>query len=327
MKKVAINGLGRIGRATLKIILERDDLDLVAVNDLVPVSNLAYLLKYDTVYGKYEKEVKHDSNSLTVDGQKIKVLNEKDPEKLPWKDLGIELVFESTGIFTKQEELQKHLKAGAEKVILSAPSKSAETATIVHGVNSEKNTDQIISCASCTTNCITPVVEVMSRRVGIEKAIMTTIHAYTSSQSIVDAPSKKVRRGRAGAQNLVPTSTGAAAATSKALPDVEGKFDGVAVRVPVPVGSIADIVFVTSKDVTVDEIKNIFEEEAQTDKYRGILGVCEDEFVSSDIIKDPRASIVDLEMTQVVAGNLVKVMSWYDNEWGYANQMVKEAAG
>ncbi|MFP4060433.1 MAG: type I glyceraldehyde-3-phosphate dehydrogenase, partial [Bacteroidales bacterium] len=182
-------------------------------------------------------------------------------------------------------------------------------------------------CASCTTNCITPVVEVMSRRVGIEKAIMTTIHAYTSSQSIVDAPSKKVRRGRAGAQNLVPTSTGAAAATSKALPDVEGKFDGVAVRVPVPVGSIADIVFVTSKDVTVDEINKIFEEEAQTDKYRGILGVCEDEFVSSDIIKDPRASIVDLEMTQVVAGNLVKVMSWYDNEWGYANQMVKEAAG
>ena len=326
MKKVAINGLGRIGRATLKIILESDDLELVAVNDLVPVSNLAYLLKYDSVYGRYEKEVKHDDNSLTIDGHKIKVLNEKDPEKLPWKTLGIDLVFESTGIFTKQEDLQKHVKAGAEKVILSAPSKSSETVTIVHGVNSEKNTEQIISCASCTTNCITPVVEVMMRRVGIEKAIMTTVHAYTSSQGIVDAPAKKIRRGRAGAANIVPTSTGAAAATGKALPDIKGKFDGVAVRVPVPVGSIADIVFLTSKDVSVDEINKIFEEEAKTNRYKGILGVCEDEFVSSDIIKDSRASIVDLQMTQVVGGNLVKVMSWYDNEWGYASQMVREAA-
>lgn len=325
MKKVAINGLGRIGRATLKIILDHDDFELVAVNDLVPLSNLAYLLKYDTVYGRYEKEVKHDADSLTVGGHKIKVLNEKDPEKLPWKDLGVELVFESTGIFTKQEGLQKHLKAGAKRVILSAPSGSAEMPTIVHGVNSNENDDQIISCASCTTNCIAPVVEVMTRRVGIEKAIMTTIHAYTSSQAIVDAPSKKVRRGRAGAQNMVPTSTGAAAATGKVLPEVEGKFDGVAVRVPVPVGSIADIVFVTSKDVTADEINKIFEEEAQSDKYKGILGICEDEFVSSDIVKDPRASIVDLGMTQVVAGNLVKIMSWYDNEWGYACQMIRAA--
>ncbi len=325
MKKVAINGLGRIGRATLKIILDRDDFELVAVNDLVPVSNLAYLLKYDTVYGRYEKEVKYDADSLTVGGHKIKTLNEKDPEKLPWKDLGVELVFESTGIFTKQEGLQKHLTAGAKRVILSAPSGSTEIATIVHGVNSSEESDQIISCASCTTNCITPVVEVMSRRVGIEKAIMTTIHAYTASQGIVDSPSRKVRRGRAGAQNLVPTSTGAAVATSKALPEVKGKFDGVAVRVPVPVGSIADIVFVTSKDVTVEEINRIFEEEARSDKYKGILGVCEDEFVSSDIIKDSRASIVDLEMTQVVAGNLVKIMSWYDNEWGYASQMIRAA--
>jgi glyceraldehyde 3-phosphate dehydrogenase len=325
MKKVAINGLGRIGRATLKIILEKEDFELVAVNDLVPVSNLAYLLKYDTVYGRYEKEVKHDADSITVGGHNIKVLSEKEPEKLPWKDLGIELVFESTGIFTKQEGLQKHLKAGAEKVILSAPSSSAEIATIVHGVNTGENNDQIISCASCTTNCITPVVEVMSRRVGIEKAIMTTIHAYTSTQAIVDSPSKKVRRGRAGAQNLVPTSTGAAAATGKALPEVDGKFDGVAVRVPVPVGSLADIVFLTSKDVTADEINKIFEEEAQSEKYKGVLGICEDEFVSSDIIKDPRASIVDLGMTQVVAGNLVKIMSWYDNEWGYASQMIRTA--
>jgi len=327
MKKVAINGLGRIGRATLKILLDREDFELVAVNDLVPVSNLAYLLKYDTVYGKYNKEVKSTKGALVISGREIKVLSEKDPSKLPWKDLNVDTVFECTGIFTKREELQKHIDAGAARTILSAPAKSEDVSTIVHGVNTKSGNDHIVSCASCTTNCITPVVEVMQRRVGIEKAIMTTVHAYTSTQGIVDSPAKKVRRGRAGAANLVPTSTGAAAATGKALPDVQGKFDGVAIRCPVPVGSIADIVFVTSKDVTVEEINNIFMEEAESNKYNGILGVAEDEFVSSDIIGDPRASIVDTGMTQVVAGNLVKVMSWYDNEWGYANQMVKEAVG
>ena len=327
MKNAAINGLGRIGRATLKIMLDRDDFNLVAVNDLVPVSNLAYLLKYDTVYGKYDKDVKSADGALVINGKEIKVLSEKDPSNLPWKDLGIDTVFECTGIFTKRAELQKHIEAGAKRVVLSAPAKSEDISTVVHGVNTESGEEQIISCASCTTNCITPVVEVMQRRVGIEKAIMTTVHAYTSTQGIVDSPAKKVRRGRAGAANLVPTSTGAAVATGKALPDVQGKFDGVAIRCPVPVGSIADLVFVTGKDVTVDEINNIFREEAESDKYKGILGVAEDEFVSSDIIGDPRASIVDTGMTQVVAGNLVKIMSWYDNEWGYANQMVNEAAG
>jgi glyceraldehyde 3-phosphate dehydrogenase len=317
MKRVAINGLGRIGRATLKILMDRNDFELVAVNDLVPVSNLAYLLKYDTVYGKYDKEVSASGdNSLSVGEKEIKVFSEKDPSQLPWKDLNIDIVFESTGIFTKTEQLQKHIDAGAQRAILSAPAKSEDMSTVVHGVNTESGNEKIVSCASCTTNCITPVVEVMQRRIGIEKAIMTTVHAYTSTQGIVDSPAKKVRRGRAGAANLVPTSTGAAVATGKALPEVQGKFDGIAIRCPVPVGSIADIVFVTSKDVTADEVNKIFEEEAASDKYKGILGVAEDEFVSSDIIGDPRASIVDTGMTQVVAGNLVKVMSWYDNEWG-----------
>jgi glyceraldehyde 3-phosphate dehydrogenase len=326
MKRVAINGLGRIGRAALKIIMNRDDMELVAVNDLVPASNLAYLLKYDSVYGRYARAVRAEDDALIIDGEKIKVLNEKDPAELPWKDLGIEVVFECTGVFTEEEDLKHHLKAGARKIILSAPAKSEGIVTIVHGVNSEKGDAQIISCASCTTNCITPVVEIMQRRVGIEKAILTTVHAYTSSQSIVDSPAKKVRRGRAGAANLVPTTTGAAIATGKALPEVQGKFDGVAIRCPVPVGSIADIVFITKRDVTEKELNDIFREEADSDKYRGILGVAEDEFVSSDIIGDSRASIVDTGMTKVVQGNLVKIMSWYDNEWGYASQMVRESA-
>lgn len=325
MAKIAINGFGRIGRATFKIVLDTPGLELVAVNDLVPTDNLAYLLKYDTVYGRYEKEVSNGENSLVVDNVSYPVFSERDPEKLPWSTLGVDMVFECTGLFTKKDDLHKHIKAGAKKAILSAPSKSEEVVTIVHGVNDPEETEHIISCASCTTNCITPVVEIMGRRIGIEKATMTTIHAYTSSQGIVDGPSTKVRRGRAGAANLVPTSTGAAVATTKVLTELKGKFDGAAVRAPVPAGSIADLVFLTSRNTTVDEINSIFEEEADTDKYRGILGVSHDPIVSSDILKDPRASIVDLEMTQVVGGNLVKIMSWYDNEWGYASQMVREA--
>lgn len=325
MKRAAINGLGRIGRATLKIILEMDDIKLVAVNDLVPSSNLAYLLKYDTVYGRYHKQVIHDEGSLQIGNDRIKVFNEKEPENLPWKEHDIDVVFECTGIFTEYEHLVKHIKAGAKKVILSAPAKSEDVPTIVHGVNKEENGTEVISCASCTTNCITPVVEVMQRRIGIEKAIMTTIHAYTSSQAIVDSPAKKIRRGRAAAANLVPTSTGAANATAKALPEVKGKFDGIAIRCPIPAGSIADLVFITSRDVSVEEINNIFKEEADSDRYKGILGIAEHEFVSSDILGDSRASIIDTSLTQVVDGNLVKIMSWYDNEWGYANQMVREA--
>jgi len=326
MAKVAINGLGRIGRAVFKILIEHPNLEVVAVNDLVPPDNLAYLLKYDTVYGRYPKSVENNSNSLTVDGQEYKVFSEKDPTQLPWGDLDIDLVFECTGVFDKKDELEQHIQAGAKRVILSAPAKSEGIPTVVHGVNQASADAKIISCASCTTNCITPVSEVMNRRVGVKKATMTTIHAYTSSQAIVDSPSKKLRRGRAAAANLVPTSTGAAIATTKVLESYQGKFDGVAVRTPVAVGSISDIVYAVDRPTSVEELNQIFREEAQSEQYRGIVGVSEDEIVSSDIIQDPHASLVDLSMTQVIDGDLVKVMSWYDNEWGYSSQMVKEAA-
>ncbi len=325
MASVAINGMGRIGRATLKIVLETPELELVAVNDLVPPDNIAYLLRYDSVYGRYGKEVRADGDRLVVAGKGYRVFNERDPENLPWGDLDVDLVFECTGVFTEREDLEKHIRAGARRVILSAPAKGDGVATIVHGVNTPEGDAQILSCASCTTNCITPVVEIMGRRIGVRKATMTTIHAYTSTQAIVDGPSKKWRRGRAGAINLVPTSTGAAIATTKALPAYEGRFDGVAVRGPVPIGSLADIVFLTEKATTAQEVNDIFREESGSERYHGIVGVSEDPIVSSDIIQDPRASIVDLTMTQVVDGDLVKVMSWYDNEWGYANQMVREA--
>jgi glyceraldehyde 3-phosphate dehydrogenase len=296
------------------------------VNDLVPADNLAYLLKYDTAYGRYERSVEVDGDQLVVGGKTLKTLHQKDPTQLPWGDLGIDIVFECTGVFTKEEDLRKHLEAGARYVILSAPAKGGEVPTVVHGVNTPGGDSmQIISCASCTTNCITPVVEIMGRRIGVKKAIMTTVHAYTASQAIVDGPNKRVRRGRAGAANFIPTSTGAAIATTKALPQYEGKFDGVAVRGPVPVGSLADLVFLVERETTVDEVNRIFREEAESDRYKGILGVAEDPIVSSDIVKDPRASVVDLGMTQVVDGDLVKVMSWYDNEWGYTNQMIREA--
>jgi len=325
MIKIAINGLGRIGRAVLKIVLDNPDIQVVGINDLVPVENLAYLLKYDSVYGKYEKELDFDENNLVISGSTYRVYNEKDPAKLPWKDLEVDVVFECTGIFTKSDGLKKHIEAGAKHAILSAPAKSEDIITVVHGVNKPGEDTEIYSCASCTTNCITPVVEIMERKLGVKKAMMTTVHAYTSSQGIVDSPSKKMRRGRAGAVNLVPTSTGAAQATTKVLTNLKGKFDGVAVRVPVPVGSIADIVFLTEKPTSVDELNSMFKKEANSEKYKGILDASEEELVSTDIIKNPAASIVDLTMTQVVDGDMVKIMAWYDNEWGYASQMVREA--
>lgn len=325
MAKVAINGFGRIGRATFKIILDTPGLELVGVNDIMPLDNLAYLLKYDTVYGRYDKSVEVGAGALIVAGEEYKFFAERDPAQLPWGKQDVDIVFECTGIFRTIEGLEKHLEAGAKFVILSAPAKSPGVPTIVHGVNvPEDESVRYLSCASCTTNCITPVVEVMGRRIGVEKAIMTTIHAYTSTQAIVDGPHSSFRRGRAAAANFVPTSTGAAIATTKVLPQLEGRFDGVAVRAPIPVGSISDIIFVTTRDTSVDEVKDIFREEAATEKYQGILGVAEDPIVSSDIIGDSHASIVDLEMTQVVDGTLVKIMSWYDNEWGFTCQMVRE---
>lgn len=326
MTKIAINGLGRIGRAAFKIILETPELELRAVNDLNATDDLAYLLNYDTVYGRYHKKVAPAPDGLTVDGKTYPVFREKDPARLPWRKLEIDIVLECTGVFNQQADLQRHLAAGAKTVILSAPAKSPEIATVVHGANStHEPTTGIISCASCTTNCITPVVEVMGRRIGVQKAIMTTVHAYTATQAIVDRPNKRRRRGRAAAVNLIPASTGAAIATTKALPQYAGKFDGIAVRVPVVIGSLADIVFLTSRRTTAEEVNTILTEEANSERYRGVLGVTDEPLVSSDIIQDPRASVVDLELTQVVDGNLVKVMSWYDNEWGYTSQMIREA--
>lgn len=326
MKKAAINGLGRIGRAALKIILDTPELELVGVNDIASAEDLAYLLRYDTVYGRYEKPVTVEDEQLSVAEASFPIFSEKDPSQLPWGDLDVDVVFECTGVFRRQEDLEKHLRTGAQHVVLSAPAKSEEVATVVHGVNAADGEERAISCASCTTNCITPVAEVMDRRIGVEKATMTTIHAYTSSQALVDAPTgKDRRRGRAAAANLVPTSTGAAQATTKPLPQYEGRFDGVAVRTPVPVGSIADLVFVTGRATTIEELNEIFREEAESDRYDGILGVSDDPLVSSDIVQDPRASIIDLGKTQVTDGDLVKVMSWYDNEWGYANQLIREA--
>jgi glyceraldehyde 3-phosphate dehydrogenase len=324
MAKVAINGMGRIGRAAMKIILDQPEFELVAVNDLMSLDNLVYLLNYDTVYGRYKHRVKMTGDTLEVAGKTIKYLSVKDPAQLPWKDLGVKIAFECTGLFTQSEGLGKHIAAGAKYALLSAPPKGADVCCIVHGVTQPGEADRAISCASCTTNCITPVVEIMGRRIGIKKAAMTTIHAYTSSQAIVDGPNKKFRRGRAGAANLVPTSTGAAVATTNVLPQYKGKFDGVAVRCPVPSGSLADLVFVTERPTTVEEINRIFKEESQTPRYREILEYAEDEIVSSDIIANPHASIFDPSMTQVVDGDLVKIMSWYDNEWGYTNQMIRE---
>jgi glyceraldehyde 3-phosphate dehydrogenase len=325
MKRVAINGFGRIGRASLKIILKTSGLEIVAVNDLMSIDNAAYLLKYDSVYGKYENEVIVHNNHMHVGDKKVLFVSEKDPSKLPWKDLNIDVVIESTGLFTNREDAEKHIYAGAKNVVISAPTKSMNTPTIIHGVNRPDGKTSIFSCASCTTNNIGPVIEIIDRRIGIKKAILNTVHAYTASQSLVDAPSKKrIRMGRAAAINLVPATTGAAKATIKALPKFEGKFDGIAIRTPVTVGSISDITFVASKNTSVEEINNILTEESKTDRYKSVLSVSNEPLVSSDIVKSSFAAIIDLEMTRVVDGDLVKIMAWYDNEWGFTNQMIRQ---
>ncbi len=323
--KIAINGMGRIGRASLKVVLETPSLELVAVNDIAYIGDIAYLLQYDSVYGVYERKVTHKEGQLIIDGTPIAFYSQHDPELLPWKEHEVDVVIESTGVFTKSEDAEKHIKAGASTVAVSAPTKSVDTPTIIHGVNTDQGYNNIFSCASCTTNNISPVVEILGRRVGVKKAIITTIHAYTASQSIVDAPNKKnPRMGRAGAYNLVPTTTGAAIATTKAMPEFSGKFDGVAVCTPVVVGSISDITILTERNVSVEEINAIFTEEANTLRYEKVLAVTNDPIVSSDIIKGPYASTIDLGMTRVVDGDLLKVMTWYDNEWGFTNQMIRQ---
>jgi glyceraldehyde 3-phosphate dehydrogenase len=325
MKKIGINGFGRIGRAALKVILDTPGLEVVAINDLMNIDNAAYLLRYDSVYGRYEHEVNIQDNNLHIRDKKILFISEKDPAKLPWKKLDIDFVIESTGLFTNRQDAEKHIHAGAKNVVISAPTKSADTPTVIHGVNREDGNTSIFSCASCTTNNIGPIIEIIDRRIGVKKAILNTVHAYTASQSLVDAPSKKkIRMGRAAAINLVPATTGAAKATIKALPQFEGKFDGIAIRTPVPVGSISDITFVASRNTSTEEINNILTEESKSSRYKFILSVSNEPLVSSDIVKSSFASIVDLEMTRVVDGDLVKVLAWYDNEWGFTNQMIRQ---
>ena len=323
--RVAINGLGRIGRAILKLVFDEPALELVAANDLGEAENLGYLLRFDTVYGRYERPVVVDGGDLVISGRRLRMLRSRDPVELPWKSLGVELVFECTGALTRREDLEKHIRAGARIALLSAPAKAGEVETVVYGANVPRDDASIISCASCTTNCITPIVEVIGRRIGFKKAVMTTVHAYTSSQALVDRANKRFRRGRAAAANLVPATTGAALATTRALPEYAGLFDGIAIRTPLAVGSIADITFVAARRTSTAEVNQVLEEEAATERYAGVLGVSHDPLVSSDIIGDSRASVVDLELTKVIDGDLVKVMSWYDNEWGYANQLLREA--
>jgi glyceraldehyde 3-phosphate dehydrogenase len=325
MKKIAINGFGRIGRAALKVITDIPGLEVVAINDLMNIENAAYLLTYDSVYGKYENDVSIQNNYLHIRDKKILFISEKDPSKLPWKQLDIDVVIESTGLFKNREDAEKHIYAGAKNVVISAPTKSIDTPTIIHGVNTPDGKTSILSCASCTTNNIGPIIEIIDRRIGIKKAILNTVHAYTASQSLVDAPSKKkTRMGRAAAINLVPAATGAAKATIKALPKFEGKFDGIAIRTPVPVGSISDITFVASRNTSSEEINNILIEESKTDRYKFILSVSNEPLVSADIIQSSFAAVVDQEMTRVVDGDLVKILAWYDNEWGFTNQMIRQ---
>jgi len=323
MKKIAINGFGRIGRSSLKIILDTSDLEVVGINDLMTIENAVYLLKYDSIYGKYNKKVSFEGDFILIDDHKIRYTAIKDPAELPWKELQVDVVIESTGFFTNKADAEKHLTAGSKFVVISGPTK--DTPTVVHGVNTEDGKVAIFSCASCTTNNISPIIEILGRRIGIKKAILNTTHAYTASQTLVDAPSKREpRMGRTAGMNLAPAATGAAIATTKALPQYLGKFDGVAVRVPVAVGSISDITFVTERTTTVEEINAVLIEESKTDRYHKVVAVTDEPLVSTDIIQSPFAATVDLEMTRVVDGDLVKVMAWYDNEWGFTNQMIRQ---
>ena len=326
--KVAINGFGRIGRNAFKIAFERPDLEIVAVNDLTDTKTLAHLLKHDSNYGAYQHDVSSDEQSIIVKDQKIKVLSEKDPTKLPWKDLDVDVVIESTGLFTDPAKAKAHIDAGAKKVVISAPADGDGAKTIVIGVNDDNLSvaGDILSGASCTTVCITPVMAVLEANFGIEKALMTTMHGYTQDQRLQDAPHKDLRRARNAATNLVPTSTGATKAAAKALPALEGIFGGLSVRVPIPVVSLADFAVVTKRDVSIEEVNEALKKAAADPYFQGILDVTEEELVSSDFIGNSHSAIVDLKLTAVVGGNLVRVVAWYDNEWGYSNRLVELTA-
>jgi glyceraldehyde 3-phosphate dehydrogenase len=326
--KIAINGFGRIGRNAFKIAFERSDLEIVAINDLTDNATLAYLLKHDSNYGTYGHDVSSNDAGIVVDGQDIKVLAEKDPAALPWKDLGVELVIESTGFFTDQEGASKHVQAGAKRVVISGPTKSDGVDTIVLGANDDKiqGSTEVISNASCTTNSLGAVMAVLDSEFGVEKSMLTTVHSYTASQKLQDAPSKDLREGRNASENIVPTSTGAALAVTKVLPGLVGKFDGISMRVPTSVVSISDVTALLSKDVTVEEVNEAFKKAATQPYFQGILAVSDEPLVSRDYIGNSNSGTVDLALTRVVGGNLVKVCAWYDNEWGYSNRLVELVA-
>jgi glyceraldehyde 3-phosphate dehydrogenase len=326
MIRIAINGFGRIGRTFFRIAFERPELEIVALNDLGEPENLAYLLRYDTVYGRYHKEVKIEDGQMVVGGKKIKLLSEKDPAALPWDKLDVDVVVESTGVFTDTEEAAKHLKAGANRVVITAPAKGDAPYALI-GANDDQFNEKLalVTCnASCTTNATVPVAAIMMENPGVVKAMLNTVHGYTATQSLVDGPAKKdFRRGRAAAQNIVPSTTGAAESVYKSLPALEGAFDGIAMRVPVVSGSIVDFTFVSKRPTSVPEINEIFTKASKTPRWEKILAVTEEPLVSSDIIGTTYGSVVDLSMTRVVGGDLVKVLAWYDNEWGYSNTLVE----
>ena len=326
--RVAINGFGRIGRNAFKIAFERNDIDIVAINDLTDSKMLAYLLKHDSNYGTYHHDVSSSEGMLTVNGEEIKVCSEKDPASLPWKELEIDIVIESTGFFRKTADAMKHIEAGAKRVVISAPAKDDDTQTVVLGVNDDQidNEKPIISNASCTTNSLGAVMMVLDQEFGVKKSMLTTVHSYTASQKLLDAPAKDFRESRNAAENIVPTSTGAAVAVTKAYPKLKGKFDGISMRVPTPVVSISDVTSLLSRSVTVEEVNVALERASKDPFYQGILGVSHEELVSRDYVGSSYSGVVDLPLTRVVDGDLVKVCIWYDNEWGYSNRLVELVA-
>lgn len=325
---MAINGFGRIGRNAFKIAFDRTDLDIVAINDLTDTKTLAHLLKHDTNYGAYDAVVKFDEKHIYVEDKKIEVLSVKDPAELPWKEKEVDIVIESTGLFTDPAKARAHINAGARMVVISAPAKGEGSNTIVLGVNDDDlNKDgDIINTASCTTNCITPVANVIESAFGIEKAMMTTIHSYTADQQLQDSPHRDLRRARSAAENIVPTSTGASIAASEALPSLKGVFGGLSIRVPTPVVSLSDFVIVTKNPVTVEAVNQAFIKAAKLPYYQGILDITNEPLVSSDFIGNSHSCIIDLQLTAVVDNNLLKVVAWYDNEWGYSNRLIEVVA-
>jgi len=327
--RIAINGFGRIGRAFFRLAFEESDIQIVAINDLADLENLTYLLKNDTVYGKFDKKIETRKNLLVIDDKEISFFQEKDPKDLPWKDLKVDLVVEATGVFSDYVKAKAHIEAGAKKVIITAPAKGDEDKegkTVLLGINDEDLVKfDIISNGSCTTNAVAPIMKILQEKIGIKKAILNTIHAYTSTQRLVDGPSSKDwRRGRAGSQNIIPSSTGAAKCIGKVLKDLDKKFDGIALRVPVVCGSIADITFVSEKDTSVEEINEIFKKASEEKNWEGIVEATNEQLVSSDIIKTIAPAIVDLSFTKVVDGDLVKILVWYDNEWAYSWTLLEQ---